>query len=209
MTQSSPDRYPLPAIALHWAIAILIFVLLGIGWYMVDIPRGTPARGEYYNLHKSLGLIAMLLIALLLLWRSRNRPPPLPGFLPRWEARAAIFGHRLLYLCLVVVPLSGYLETNFTKWGIDFFGLHLPSWGPEDKTFYTIFKGIHVISSNVFAVLIALHVAAAIKHALIRDGILSRMLPDILKRSWQSTVTDVRPPESPPPQPSLRNGRML
>jgi cytochrome b561 len=190
MTQPGPERYPTSAVTLHWVIAILIFVLLGIGWYMVDIPRGTPARGEYFNLHKSLGLIVMLLIALLLLWRSRNRPPPLPDFLPRWEARAAIFSHWLLYLCLVVVPLSGYLESNFTKWGIDFFGLHLPAWGPDDETLYTIFNRIHVISSNVFAVLIALHMAAAIKHAMVRDGILSRMLPDMQKRSWQSTATD-------------------
>ena len=43
------------AIALHWIVAIGVFIMIGLGWYMVDIPRNTPARSTFYNLHTSIG----------------------------------------------------------------------------------------------------------------------------------------------------------
>jgi cytochrome b561 len=172
--------YPVGAVILHWSMAILIFALIVMGWYMVDIPRGTPARGYWFNIHKSIGMIAFFVAALFLVWRSLATPPPLPRSVPPWEVRAAAVGHWLLYLGLIVVPLTGYIEANFTKWGVDFFGYKLEPWGWDQEpgnTIYTLFNRIHVWGSWVFAAVIGLHVAAALKHALQRDGVMGRMLP--------------------------------
>ena len=171
-----PLTYTRPAIALHWVLALLVFVLYGLGWYMVGIPKGTPPVAYFYNLHKSIGLVAALPIALLILWRVTHVPPPLPGSLPAWQARAAHVNHVLFYVCLVVLVVSGIIESNFTKFGIRFFGYPLPRLFAEDKTLYWIFNRIHVYSSYFFAVLVAAHVAAALKHLLVnRDGVFQRM----------------------------------
>ncbi len=173
--------YPNSMVILHWLIVLLVGILMGTGWYMIGIEKGTPAVAKFYNFHKSIGLIVLALIALLISFRLRNQPPGLPGSLPAWEIKAAKAGHWLLYIFLIIVPLSGYIESNFAKWGIHFFGYHIPSWGPENKTLYTIFNRIHVYSSNIFAVLIALHFLAAIKHMIKRNKVVYRMLPESVR----------------------------
>ena len=36
----SAQRYTLPAMALHWAMAIIILWLFWLGWTMTDLPKG-------------------------------------------------------------------------------------------------------------------------------------------------------------------------
>ena len=168
--------YPLTAVVLHWLLVLLVLGLFGLGWYMVGIPKGTPPVAYFYNLHKSIGLVAALPIVLLIWWRCTHVPPPLPATLPAWQARAAHVNHVLFYICLVVLVASGFIESNFTKFGVKFFGYQLPILGWEDKTLYRIFNRIHVYTSYFFVALMAVHIAAALKHLLInRDGVFQRM----------------------------------
>jgi len=172
------QRYAPTAIALHWIVVALVFALYALGWYMVGIPKGTPPVAYYYNLHKSIGIVAAVPIVLLLFWRATHVPPPFPAALPAWEARAAHVSHVLFYVCLVVLIASGFIESNFTKFGIRFFGYSLPRLGSEDKTLYQIFNRIHVYCSYLFIALIAIHVVAAFKHLLVDgNGVFQRMLP--------------------------------
>jgi cytochrome b561 len=172
------DRYPTRAIWLHWVLAALILILYAMGWYMVEIPKGTPPVAYWYNLHKSIGLVAALPLILLMVWRIRHAPPPLPRTLPRWQVRASHANHLLFYICMVVLIVSGFIESNFTKYGIKFFGYSLPIVFWEDKTLYRIFNRIHVYTSYLFTALIAIHVGAALKHLVFdRDGVFERMLP--------------------------------
>ncbi|MBL8540447.1 MAG: cytochrome b [Burkholderiales bacterium] len=178
MSAADRGRYGGVAVFLHWLIAILVFVLIGLGWYMVDIPRNTPERAYFFNLHKSIGLTTFVVIALRVAWRLTHVPPQLPSSLKQWEAVLAAWTHKLLYACLLVMPVSGYVASNFTKFGVKYFGIELPPWGPENKVLYGIFNATHVVTSYVFVALIVLHVAAAFKHLLIdRDDVFRRMLP--------------------------------
>ena len=167
-------RYTLPAIALHWVQAILIVWLLWLGWTMTDLPKGAE-RSAAYGLHKSLGLLALLLVVVRLAWRRRHPAPPLPA--SGWEAALAKATHVGLYLFLLVAPLAGYLASSFTPFALKFFGIELPKAGWPDETLNGLFKQIHWLAVWGGAALIALHVAGALKHALLRDGMLSRMLP--------------------------------
>lgn len=173
------ERYSLVVIILHWTMAILILGLLGLGWYMVGIATGTPARGYFFNLHKSIGLVAILITALFTGWRVYKKPPAYPGMMARWEARCATLAHWLVYGFLIVVPLTGYLEANFNRWGITFFGMwQFPPWGPDNEALRDLLNTAHVYSANCFAVLIAIHIGAALKHLVInRDRIMQRILP--------------------------------
>lgn len=170
----SAQRYTLPAVLLHWAQAVIVLWLLWLGWTMVDLPKGAE-RSAAYGLHKSLGLLALLLVAARLAWRAGNpAPAPLVG---GYEARLATGVHHLLYVFLVMAPIAGYLASSFTPYALKFFGHEIPKLGWPDEGLNGVFKALHVALVWSGAGLIALHVAGAAKHGLLRDGTLSRMLP--------------------------------
>ena len=175
--RTSIPRYSSAAIAAHWGAAVLIAVLFGLGWYMVGIARGTPARGYFFNLHKSIGIVAGIFIALQLGLRLRHAAPPLPEALPAWQMKATEVGHVLLYVCVVVMVISGYVESNFTKFGVRFFGYQLPPWGWEDRAISASLVRAHLYTSYVLIALIVGHVAAALYHLLRQDRVIERMLP--------------------------------
>lgn len=169
-------RYNRTARSLHWLIAVLLLGQFVFGWWLGDIPRNTPARGYYVNLHKSVGMLMGLLIVLRIGWRLKHGSPPWPASLPRWQQWLAAASHHGMYLFMVVMPLSGYLASNFSKHGVKFFNtLLLPPWGSDDKQLYAVFNQTHKIAAAVLLALVALHVLAALQHGLRRDGIMSRM----------------------------------
>jgi cytochrome b561 len=193
MSAPLQTRYTGTAIALHWLIAVLLLGQFAFGLLLEDIPRGTPERGDYVNLHKSSGLLIGLLIVLRIGWRLSHQAPALPDTTPGWQRRAARFSHFALYLCMLALPLSGYLASNFSKHGIKFFNVvRWAPWGPDDKTLYGIFNQIHHLAAALLALLVAVHVLALAKHMLIdRDRLLLRMWP-------RRDAHDARPHSDPP-----------
>jgi cytochrome b561 len=169
-------RYHPVAIALHWLVGLLLVGQFAFGWWLGDIPRNTPARGFWINQHKSVGLLIGVLILVRIAWRLRHAPPP-PVPMPAWQRHAAGISHVALYVCMALMPLSGYLGSNFSKHGIKLFNaVALPPWGPDDKVIYAILNQTHRVTAVVLAVLVVLHVLAVVKHQLIdRDGLLARM----------------------------------
>lgn len=170
------SHYNRTARVLHWLIALLLLGQLVFGWWLGDIPRNTPARGYYVNLHKSAGLLLGLLILARLGWRLRHGAPALPDFVPRWQQKLAAASHHLLYLLMLLLPLAGYLASNFSKHGVKFFNvLVLPPWGSDDKQVYTLFNQTHKVAAVLLVALIVVHIGAALAHALRRDGIFARI----------------------------------
>lgn len=173
-----PARYPRMAVVLHWIVALLIIALLATGWYMVGTAKDTPERAFFFNLHKSLGIVAAILITALIVWRIRHEVPALPATMPKWERMAAVLNHRLFYAFMVLVTAAGYLTSSFSKYGPKLFGIPLPHWGWEDAALRGDLAAIHRVAALVFAVLIAIHIAAALKHLLLdKDGVFQRMMP--------------------------------
>jgi cytochrome b561 len=171
-------RYTGVAIALHWLIAALVVGQIAFGWYLKSVPRKTPERTVYVNLHKSSGLTIGLLILVRLGWRLTHKAPPLPASIPVWQRTAARASHFTLYGCMLVMPAAGYLASNFSKFGVNLFNaVLLPPWGVDDRRLYAMFNTIHVVTSYVFVALIALHVAAALRHLYLRDEIFLRIWP--------------------------------
>lgn len=173
------DRYSPTAMALHWVIALAVLGQIAFGWYLQTVPRLTPDRTVFVNLHKSTGLVIGILILVRLAWRLTHEPPPLPAAMPVWERRAARASHVLLYVCMLIMPLAGYTASNFSKFGVKLFNrIVLPPWGVDDRAVYAFFNGLHVATSYVFVALIAIHIAAALKHLFLsRYGVFRRMLP--------------------------------
>jgi cytochrome b561 len=175
---TSSARYTGVAIALHWLLAVLVLGQIALGWYLQEIPRGTPARTVYVNFHKSSGMTIGLLILLRLYWRLAHPAPPLPVSMPAWERAAARMSHFALYACMLIMPAAGYLASNFSKFGVNYFNAFLlPPWGVDDQQLYAVFNTTHVVTSYVFVTLIAVHILAALRHLFLRDGVFRRMWP--------------------------------
>jgi len=174
MPQST--RYTRTAIALHWLIAIAVVLQFTWGWWMQTIAKAPPGpRADAFNLHKSIGLTLLALMLIRLLWRWSNAPPPLPA-MPAWQGRLAHLNHALLYFALFTMPLAGYLGSVFSGYPVRYFGVALPAWGSQNPALKDLCSGIHLGASWMLAGAVAVHVAAALKHALIdRDGLMARM----------------------------------
>ena len=173
------QRYSLPAIVLHWLIAILIVGTFTLGLVMTDIPGLTPTKLRYFSWHKWAGVTVLGLATLRLLWRLRSRPPAYPGSMPRWQGRAAHALHGLLYLLMFAVPLSGYFYSLAAGVPVVYFGLFpLPVLIDADPALKPVLGALHYWLNMGLAALVALHVLAALKHVVLdRDGIMQRMLP--------------------------------
>jgi cytochrome b561 len=171
-------RYTATAKALHWAMAILIFGLLALGFYMHDLPL-SPEKLQLYSWHKWAGVTAFLLVLVRLAWRAAHRPPPLPSAMPAHLQVAAHAGHFLLYVLMLAIPLSGWLMSSAKGFQTVWFGvLPIPDLLAKDKELGDLLQQVHMALNLVFAIIIAGHTSAALKHHFIdRDDILTRMLP--------------------------------
>lgn len=170
-------KYTHTAMVLHWLMMLLIFILIGLGWYMADLPKGEQ-RSALFALHKSIGLTVFLLALLRLSWRRSHPPPLLPASLERWRRRFAGVIHFAMYCCMFLQPLSGYLSSSFSGYATRYFGIPLPHWGWEDKFLNELFSSVHEWSAVALCTLIVIHVLGAISHALPgQEPVLRRMLP--------------------------------
>jgi cytochrome b561 len=171
-------RYTRTAIFLHWLIALMLFGMFGFGLYMVELPL-SPQKLKFYSYHKWAGVTVFLLVLVRLAWRITHRPPALPAGMPAWQVTAAKAGHHLLYLLMVIVPLSGWLMSSAKGFQTVWFGvLPLPDLLEKDEALGEALLLTHRLLNWFFMLVVAGHVLAALKHHFIdRDGLLSRMLP--------------------------------
>jgi cytochrome b561 len=165
---------------LHWSIAILVFVQFAlVYWVIYVLPEKSPKAGFLIGgLHKPLGIVVLILALLAIMWKLLNIKPGFPANMPAWEKIAAKGVHTLLYLCLIVMPLSGVIMSVAGGRPPNFFGLYqIPMFMAENKELSNFFFNLHRFTSFFLIGLILLHTLAALKHHFInRDGVLKRML---------------------------------
>jgi cytochrome b561 len=160
---------------LHWLMAVLVACMVAVGWYMMSI-EDDPGADRFFDLHKSTGIVVFSLVLVRLAWRRRHRPAALPASVPAWQVRAALLVHRLLYACMILMPVTGFLGASHTKSGVAFFGLQLPRWRAPDRDTAEWFFGLHGWIAWFLVALVALHTLAALKHLLVdRDRVFQRM----------------------------------
>jgi len=196
MNQDS-SRYTKPAVILHWLIALVVIAMFALGWYMTELPKEAAKqtafdlfdlgvytwhlaeeaspRNFYFNLHKSIGVTLLALIALRVLWRASHRPPALLTSYKAWEKKLATGMHHLLYLLMVAMPVSGLIMAMSGKYGVKWFGIDIIA-GLDNSTLRDIFKEAHEIIGVIFLIAIILHILGALKHKWIdKDGTMKRM----------------------------------
>jgi cytochrome b561 len=176
--RNTDESYGILAQALHWLLAVLVFAQLALGLYAAGLPLGIE-RLRWLSRHKSLGLAVLALVLLRLAWRAASAPPALPASMPQRERGLALATHRLIYLLLVLAPLAGWMQASASGLSVNWFGLFLvPDLVPKGRALAELFRLAHLGCVALLAALVAGHVGAALRHALIlRDGVMRRMLP--------------------------------
>jgi len=184
---SAALRYGRVAIALHWTLAVLILLQIGLGWDMNEwLPDHSPQQRAVEVLHISVGLTILLLVLARLAWRLTHRPPPLPAGMPVWEKTLAGASHLLFYLLMLALPLTGWAMVSMHPGGsVSFWGLpwpHLPGMvqlgGANPRPLRGVLQLVHT-NLLIWVVLLnlALHIAGALKHQFDGCPVLRRMWP--------------------------------
>lgn len=180
MMRNSPSRFGWVAIALHWLIAALIGVMIVLGLVMTGgFDDDIMTKIALFQWHKSTGIAVLALVVVRLAWRLANPVPALPGTLKAYERGLAHATHLALYLLMLAIPVSGWLIASASTLPTEVFGLFaLPRLITPDRGVEELVGEVHETLAWVMLGVLALHVAAALKHHFIlKDDVLVRMLP--------------------------------
>jgi len=168
---------------LHWSVFILFIWQYLSAAIMTHLARDktllTLTQGDFYNWHKSIGLMLLVLALARLIWRKTT---PLPDWAPVLSPAERVFSHWnevRLYWCMFLLPLSGYLFVMAGGFGVKLFGLYdLPNPIGKQGGLAAAMMATHIVLSYAAVVFIAWHVSIGLKHHwLEKDGFLNRMLP--------------------------------
>jgi cytochrome b561 len=157
----TPWKFSGFAISMHWGSVVALALTAALGSYMMSI-EDEPGVGWYFAQHKSWGLAFGLLLVMRLAWRLFNRPGPFPLKMPKWQERLASGTQLLLYVLMVLMPLTGYLGASHSEHGVQLFGANLPTWAVVNHDTAEWFFDIHSTMIWMLMALVALHVAGAL-----------------------------------------------
>ncbi len=180
--ESSREVYDHVQRAFHWSMAVIIIVAVLLGLWASFLIPGTPLRRALLEVHKSFGMTALLLIVPRIAYRLLVPGPAELAHGTAVTRAAARGGHLLLYLLMVVMPISGYLFSGAGGYSLPFFGLF--SWPrivPHDDIVAKFGQTIHDRAAWAVCSMLLIHFAAVVVHEVFTPhSALARMLP-----SWR------------------------
>jgi cytochrome b561 len=167
MNTSAPKRYTPLWVTLHWLTALLVFAEFYLG--LTSVGLAAEAKAPILRLHMPIGVTILLLTVIRLIVRWRTPRPEDASTGNRFLDMLGKGTHHMLYLLLILMALTGMgLSLRFNLAPAVFEG-SAPI--PADLT-----PGLHGLFFLLIALLILLHIGAALYHQFIlRDHLLARM----------------------------------
>lgn len=160
----------------------ILFVLMFFAFLGFEFAKTDTDRVEMLVGHSTIGSVITVLLIIRLVNRFIIRQPLPVTRYNEWHARVATFAHYLLYLLMVIVPLSGYLTANFHELPVMAFA-SISLNGTTDEGLFTALRFLHSTSVKIFMFLIAGHIGAAIFHKVIlKDKVMYSMHPWFQRR---------------------------
>lgn len=183
-------RYRSIVVWIHWITVALLVTQVVLGFTFHNMERG-PDRTEVFMWHKTLGATILLLAFIRLGVRLLNPPPPYPQDFPRWERALAVWNHRIFYVMLIALPLTGLAAVSgrAEDGKVDLLlGLELPAIPGigEDNAF----GDVHEWLVYTTLVLIVLHAGAALKNQFIDRGPIAGRMPPFRQKEPAGPPTD-------------------
>jgi len=175
--RNTADHYGSLAKLLHWSIMLLILVQFFLAESADDLPDGIE-KLKILSRHKSIGMLVLALAVVRIGWKIANRGLPAPvgsGILKKTAAA----GHGLLYLLILLQPLTGWAMSSAANFPVTFFGwFQFPALVGANPELHERLADVHEALFWVLAAVAALHAAAALyHHFVLKDGVLRRMSP--------------------------------
>ena len=162
---------------LHWFTAVAVLFMLGLGFTMINM-RLSPMKLEMFIVHKSIGMLLLVIICIRVVWRLLNPAPRPSSHLSKSQRKLVFLGQLLMYVLLFAIPVSGWVINSASNFPLQWFGLFEippitnPSIAVEDYA-----KTVHFVLICILASVVIMHVTAALHHHWIkRNDILKRML---------------------------------
>jgi cytochrome b561 len=183
--RNTAEAYGSLAKFLHWSIVGLIIAQ----WFLVEAAEEageeSAQRSELMGWHLSVGMLVLLLALARIGWKAWNSGHPAPLGQVVWQRKAAAAGHGILYLLLLLQPLTGWLMVSAAGYPVGFFGrLEFPAIGGANPDLHETLEEVHEFLFDALVVVAVVHVAAALyHHVLLKDDTLRRMLPFATRRS--------------------------
>ncbi|MFH1805664.1 MAG: cytochrome b [Pseudomonadota bacterium] len=179
----SPHSAPRPhwsVLLFHWTMAALILATFIIGQVMEDMPRAERLPVMGWHVLAGLAVLALFLPRILAVKRDKSGTRTRPS---GWTGKIAALMHGLLYLAMLILPLSGLMAVMTSGRNFPVIGLFsLPTFG-DIEWLHDLAEDIHETLIPVLVVLVILHVVAALwHHFVVRDEVLARYLPGRKKR---------------------------
>lgn len=161
---------------LHWISAVAVLTTIPVALSMTRIDDGT-SKDALYEIHKSIGLVVFLLAGIRICARLILRPTPQIASLSSAQKLASTATQHLLYVLLLAIPSLGYLGTAMCCAPVMlFWSVPLPTIINGTDHLAEFILNMHMLSSYLMTALIALHVAAALYHFVVRrDGVMARI----------------------------------
>jgi len=179
---NTPERYGTLTKAFHWItvalfafqlVSALVMTRLGDDGSMVGLDRDA-----WYNWHKTVGLVALLVAAGRITARQMGRLPAWAPTLTEGEKRIVHQAERLLYATMFVMPVSGFVFVMAGGYGVQFAGLFaLPNPIGRWEVLGEAARVVHAGGAVLLLAALAAHLGVVLRHAiLLRDGLIRRML---------------------------------
>ena len=151
---------------LHWLSAILLFIQIPLGFYLVDLDFGEE-RLTFENIHVILGLTIFYLVIIRLLKNIINPTPKLDTGIFKGQKFLAKMNHVLLYVTILSITISGILKKLFNGESLVIIFKKIKI--EDNFELSEIFYDVHVFSNYLMIALITLHVLAVIIHKFFFD----------------------------------------
>ncbi|MBE3638578.1 cytochrome b [Mangrovicoccus algicola] len=163
---------------LHWLSAVLVLATIPAGLVMVQEGLPRPLQDALFLFHKNVGPVILILVVARLTVRATCPVPPLPATLSRPQVLAAEAVHGLLYLCLVVMAVSGIVRVQAGGFPMELWDPLIGGLVPRDEALAAQAKAVHAWMRIPLIALILAHAGAAALHGLVlRDGVFRRIWP--------------------------------
>lgn len=177
MLKNTENSYGSITKILHWVIGLFIICLIAVGFTMSSM-ESSPEKFQLYGMHKAFGVLVLTLVTIRILWRITNTAVQAAEGVPPLLQIAAKAGHLLLYIFMLVMPISGVLMSRFGGYPISVFEIFtIPAASEKSPELATLFHATHGYAAWGFVILISAHILGALYHHFVRkDNTLIRMI---------------------------------
>ncbi len=174
---NSATHWGLISRLLHWFMAIAIIFMFGLGATMINM-RLSPMKLEMFIVHKSIGILLLLLVTIRIVWRLLNPAPRSPRSFSASQRRVVAVGQLLMYALMICIPVSGWVINSAANFPLQWFSLfEIPPIAQPNLDTEAYAKTVHLVLVLTLGAVVLIHITAALNHHFIQKN-------DILKRMF-------------------------